>query len=159
MSPRIEIDDPDRKDVRGLIAEHLAEMHAESPPCSVHALDVSALRDPAVTLWTARSDDGTLLGTAALKTLTVGGELKSMRTTAAVRGTGVGRALLGHVIAEAAARGWPTLWLETGAQDHFIPARGLYAASGFVECAAFEGYLPDPASTFKRLDLAPETPA
>ena len=125
----------------------------------MHALDVSALGDPDVTLWTARADDGTLLGTAAIKQMSVGGEIKSMRTTAAARGTGVGRALLDHAIAEAITRGWPTIWLETGAQDHFIPARGLYASRGFVECPAFEGYLPDPASTFMRLDLAPEPPA
>lgn len=149
----IAVDLPERDDVRALISEHLAEMHGASPACSVHALDVSALTDPAVTFWSARADDGTLLGIAAIKALTVGGELKSMRTTHAARGTGVGRALLEHAIAEASARAWSALWLETGSQDHFIPARTLYAARGFVECDAFEGYAPDPASTFMRLDL------
>ena len=159
MTARIEIDSPERVDVRALIAEHLADMHGASPPESVHALDVSALAGPDVTFWSARDDDGTLLGIAAIKSLSVGGEVKSMRTTAAARGTGVGRSLLDRAIAEARSRGWPTLWLETGAQDYFVPARGLYAARGFVECAAFEGYLPDPASTFMRLDLTPHPPA
>jgi len=129
-------------------------MHGASPPESVHALDVSGLAAPGMAFWSARDADGTLLGIAALKRLSAGGELKSMRTTRAARGTGAGRALLEHVIAEAARRGWPTLWLETGTQDYFVPARTLYASRGFVECGAFEGYRPDPASMFMRLELA-----
>lgn len=129
-------------------------MHGTSPPESVHALDVSGLAAPGVTFWSAREATGALLGIVALKALTTGGELKSMRTTRAARGTGIGRALLEHAIQAATVRGWPTLWLETGAQDYFVPARTLYAARGFVECAAFEGYLPDPESTFMRLELA-----
>lgn len=153
MTTRIEIDRPERDDVRALIAEHLADMHGASPPESVHALDVSGLTAPGMTFWSARDDDGMLLGIVALKELTAGGELKSMRTTGAARGTGVGRALLEHAIATARSRGWPALWLETGAQDYFIPARTMYAARGFVECEAFEGYAPDPESTFMRLEL------
>jgi len=150
---RISVDRPERDDVRALIAEHLAEMRGSSPPESVHALDVSALAAPGITFWSARGADGALLGIAAIKALTVGGELKSMRTTRTARGTGVGRAPLEHAIEAARARGWPTLWLETGSMDAFIPARTLYAARGFTECGPFEGYAPDPASTFMRLDL------
>ncbi len=36
----------DRDDVRALLTEHLAEMHATSPACSVHALDLTALQFP-----------------------------------------------------------------------------------------------------------------
>lgn len=151
---RIEIDSPQRDDVRRLIAEHLADMHGASPPESVHALDATALAAPGMTFWSARDEAGTLLGTVGLKALTVGGEIKSMRTTSEARGTGVGRALLEHAIAEARRRGWPALWLETGAQDYFLPARTLYASRGFVECEAYEGYAPDPESAFYRLDLA-----
>lgn len=154
MAALIEIDTPERDDVRALIAEHLSDMHGASPPESVHALDVSGLAVRGMTFWSARRADGTLLGIVALKELSVGGELKSMRTTNAARGTGVGRALLGRAIAEAAERGWPTLWLETGAQDYFMAARTLYASRGFHECGPFEGYVPDPASTFMRLRLA-----
>ena len=154
MTVRIQIDDPAREDIRALVAEHLADMHGASPPESVHALDVSGLTGPRMTFWSARDPVGVLLGIVALKSLSIGGELKSMRTTRAARGTGVGRALLDHAIAEATSRGWPRLWLETGAQDYFIPARTLYAARGFVECEAFEGYRPDPESTFMSIELA-----
>ena len=57
----IEIDTPARPDVTQLLGEHLADMHATSPPESVHALDVDALTAPGVTFWTARRD-GELLG-------------------------------------------------------------------------------------------------
>jgi putative acetyltransferase len=149
----IEIDDPARADVHALLAEHLDDMHATSPPESVHALDVSALRATGISFWTARRD-GHLLGCAALKELAADhGEVKSMRTTTVARGTGVGRALLRHVIAEAVARGYGRLSLETGTQDYFAPARGLYAAAGFVACEPFAGYVLDPFSAYFTLVL------
>jgi putative acetyltransferase len=38
--------------------------------------------------------------------------------------------------------------LETGSVAYFEPARRLYAAAGFVECAAFGKYAEDRNSTF-----------
>jgi putative acetyltransferase len=144
----IAIDDPARDDVMGLLAEHLADMHAESPPESVHALDVAALTAPAVTFWTAR-DDGVLLGCAALKELgPTHGEVKSMRTTAESRGRGVAAALLGHLVDEARRRGYTRVSLETGTQDYFAPARRLYGRHGFAECGPFADYALDPYSVF-----------
>lgn len=144
----IAIDDPARADVLALLAEHLADMHATSPPESVHALDVDALRVPAVTFWTARRD-GVLLGCAALKELEPDhGEVKSMRTATAARGAGVATALLRHVVAEAEDRGYARLSLETGSQDFFAPARRLYARHGFTECGPFADYVLDPHSVF-----------
>jgi putative acetyltransferase len=45
------------------------------------------------------------------------------------------------------------LSLETGSWDYFQPARALYRKHGFVECAPFGRYLPDPNSVFMSLDL------
>lgn len=42
----IETDDLSRDAVHELLAEHLADMHATSPPESVHALDLTSLTDP-----------------------------------------------------------------------------------------------------------------
>jgi putative acetyltransferase len=146
-------DDPQRPDVRALLEEHLAEMHGTSPPESVHALDHAALADPAITFWTAR-EDGLLLGTAALKRLADGsGEVKSMRTATAARGRGVAALLLVHLLDEARRRGWARVSLETGSQDHFAPARRLYARHGFVPCGPFADYRPDPHSVFLTLAL------
>jgi len=61
VAMEIAIDDPTRADVALLLAEHLADMRATSPPESVHALDVDALTAPAVTFWSARRD-GVVVG-------------------------------------------------------------------------------------------------
>ncbi len=154
----IEIDDLSRADVRELLAGHLAEMHATSPACSVHALDLVALRSPGVTVWSAR-DGGRLLGVGALSELDPEhGEVKSMRTAREARGRGVGAAVLARIVATARERGYRRLSLETGTQDLFASAHRLYARHGFVECEPFAGYRPDPNSVFFTLSLAHEGP-
>lgn len=144
----IRIDDLSGADTRALIAHHHAQMHAQTPAESVHALDVDALRDPAITVWSAWLD-GRVAGVAALTQLDAArGELKSFRTADEYLGRGVARALLRRIIADARGRGLTSLWLETGSDDGFVPARALYASEGFVECGPFEGYVDDPLSTF-----------
>jgi putative acetyltransferase len=161
VSLTITPDDPTAPDVLALLGEHLADMYATSPAESVHALDPSALAAPGISFWTARDAVGALLGCAALKELgPADGELKSMRTTTAARGQGVGAALLAHVLAAAAGRGIRTVHLETGTEDYFAPARRLYERAGFVESAPFADYVVDPHSVFYRLSLsAPDVPA
>ena len=137
-----------------LLDDHLADMHAESPPESVHALDVSGLTRPEVTFWVV-ADGDELLGCVALKELEPDhGELKSMRTDAAARGRGLGRLLLAHVLAEAEARGYRRISLETGSQDFFVPARTLYARHGFTETGPFGDYVLDPLSIFMTRELS-----
>lgn len=147
-------DDPGRDDVRALLREHLQAMHAQSPPESVHALDVDALRTPDIAFWTVRGADGVLLGCGALRRIDAAhGEIKSMRTPDRLRRRGAGRAMLDHIIAIARTRGYRRLSLETGSMDAFVPARRLYASAGFVECGPFPPYRPDPNSTFMTLVL------
>ncbi|MEZ5094868.1 MAG: GNAT family N-acetyltransferase [Nocardioides sp.] len=154
---RIERDDPLRADVRALLAEHLTQLRALSPPESVHALDAVALTGPALSFWTAR-EGGRLLGCGALARLTDDhAEIKSMRTTAAAHGRGVATALLSRLLAECRLHGVRRVSLETGAQPFFAPAHRLYARHGFVECGPFGGYRPDPHSVFMTLALAPPT--
>ena len=91
-------------DVVAFLDEHLADMRDVSPPESVHALDVAALRAPDMRLWVLRADDGEVLGTVALAPIADGHvELKSMRVAGARRGGGLGRTLLAHAVAEAIA--------------------------------------------------------
>ncbi|WP_317563474.1 GNAT family N-acetyltransferase [Rhodococcoides yunnanense] len=150
---RIEIDDLSRPEVRALLTEHLADMHASSPAESVHALDLSGLSRPDVSVWTVW-DANTLWGIAALKELTPDhAELKSMRTSAAARGRGVASSLLVHVLDDARRRGYGRVSLETGTQDYFAAARRLYVRHGFVECPPFGVYVLDPSSTFYSLSL------
>ena len=81
------------------------------------------------------------------------GEIKSMRTPAVLRRRGAGRAILAHILAEARARGYRRLSLETGAMPEFIPARKLYESFGFVYCGPFAPYKDDPYSVFMTLEL------
>jgi putative acetyltransferase len=145
---RIRLDDLAGPEIRALLEEHLRHMHELSPPESVHALDIDALRRPDVTFWTAWSG-AHLLGCGALRELSaMHGEIKSMRTAPAHRGQGAARAMLEHIVAQARQRGYQRLSLETGSMAGFEPARRLYETAGFTRCAPFEGYLDDPHSVF-----------
>jgi putative acetyltransferase len=140
-------DDLAGTEIAEFLSGHLADMRAQSPPESTHALDLDGLRDPAVTVWAVRDDDGTLLGCGALKELGPdGGEIKSMRTAPAARGRGVAAGLLQHLIGVARDRGYRTVHLETGSMESFAPARRLYARHGFVRCPPFADYPDDPNS-------------
>ena len=150
---RIVRDDLTHSDVVALVELHLRAAFENSPPGAVFALDLSGLRDPSVTLWTAW-EGGTLLGMGALKALdTNHGELKSMRTAPGQLRRGVARAMLGHLIAEGRARGYRRLSLETGSNAPFAAARALYAGAGFVECGPFAGYVDTQFSQYFTLEL------
>ncbi len=139
--------------VIALLQVHLTTARAATAPGSAHALDLSGLQSPDITFWTAWDDD-TLLGCGALKRLAADhGEIKSMHTAQAARRSGVGGAMLRHIIDAARAGGLSRLILETGSWDFFRPARALYRRHGFVECGPFPPYVLDPNSVFMTLEL------
>jgi putative acetyltransferase len=139
-------DDPRDPEVRALLERHLAFARETTPAEGVHALDVDALLDPAVTLFTFRRN-GEVLAVGALKRLDAGhAELKSMHTAAAARGQGIGRAMVDHLVGVARERGVRRVSLETGNLDAFGPARALYAGAGFEPCAPFGEYVDSPTS-------------
>ncbi len=141
-------DDLSGSKVQSLIREHLAGMHADSPPESVHALDLTGLKQPDVTFWGVW-EQGELLGCGALKELDPGhGEIKSMRTASAHLRRGVARKVLEHIVGVAQARGYQRLSLETGTAESFLPARRLYESLGFEYCGPFANYAEDPYSAF-----------
>lgn len=150
MSANYEIREDDLKgpEVAALLREHLEAMHRQSPPESVHALDIARLRAPGITFWSAWQGTA-LAGCGALKELgPEHGELKSMRTAGAFLRKGVAAALLVHMIGVARARGYQRLSLETGSMEAFAPARALYARFGFLPCGPFADYVDDPNSMF-----------
>ena len=127
---------------------HLDELAPTAPAESRHALDLAALQSPGVRMWVTYDADG-VAGTAALSALEPGHEeLKSMRTAPRVRGRGIARGLLAHVLADARARGVERVSLETGSMGFFAPARRLYESAGFVPCPPFGSYVDDPNSVF-----------
>ncbi len=144
----IRLDDLRGPEIAQLLNEHLQSMNALSPPESMHALDLAALRQPQISFWTAWEGDA-LCGCGALKELSaVHAEVKSMRTATAFLRRGAAAQLLQHIVQVARQRGYQRLSLETGSQPEFEPARRLYARFGFVECGPFEGYVLDPYSVF-----------
>lgn len=150
----IRVDDLTNPAVHALLEEHMAGMHALSPPESVFALDLDALRDPSITFWSAW-EGLALVGIGALRELDAGhAEIKSMRTPNALRRRGAGRAMLKHIIAVARERGYQRLSLETGPQEGFSAAHNLYLDAGFVATGPFGDYPENPFSRFLTLDLS-----
>ena len=149
----IAVDDPRRGDVRALLERHLAFSNATTPPEHAFALDVDGLLDPAITFCSLRAD-GELLGIGAIKRLDAEhAEIKSMHTTQAARGRGVGRAMLNHLLGVARSRGYLRVSLETGTMAEFAPARALYESAGFIACGPFADYRPSEDNCFMTLPL------
>jgi putative acetyltransferase len=146
-----DLDDPR---VVELLETHVRIARAETGAGSAHALDIAGLRTPDMAVWVAWNG-GQPIGVGALRRLSgAQGEIKSMHTAAAARRTGVGSAMLRHILEAARTAGLVRLYLETGSWPYFVPARAFYAAHGFVECAPFGTYRADPNSVFMTLALA-----
>jgi putative acetyltransferase len=150
---QIREDDLTGEKIAALLQEHLDNMYEITPPGSVHALDLEALRSPEITFWTVWESDE-LLGCGALKELEgcsgemKNGEIKSMRTAQGHRHKGVASKILEHILEVAKARGYYHLYLETGSFPAFAPARSLYIKYGFQYCEPFADYMDDPNSVF-----------
>ena len=149
----IKIDDLSGEKINELIRTHLAGMAENSPPESIHALNVAKLKQPNITFYSAWEGDE-LLGCGALNELTAThGEIKSMRTAEKHVRKGVARAILQHLLNEAKTRGYTKVSLETGSMDAFLPVRRLYETFGFTYCEPFDQYTDDPNSKFMTLNL------
>ena len=130
----------DDADTRALLALHQRRMSEASPPGTSFALDLSGLARADVTVFAARRGGG-LLGVAALKRLDdASGEIKSMRVVDEALGSGVGYALLQHVIGVARGNGFSRLLLETGTGPSFDAAKALYSRNGFNRRGPFADY-------------------
>ena len=148
MPVTIARESPASADLILLFSRHTADMHADTPPGSIHMMDAFELDGPAVHFFVAR-DAGQPLAMAAFKRL--GGaqaEIKSMHVLIEARGRGLSKTLLAHVEAAAKADGVRRLSLETGVQPTFVAARALYETAGYTVCGPFEGYTDDPNSLF-----------
>jgi putative acetyltransferase len=149
----IRADDLSSEQTQGLLRLHLAGMHANTPAGHVFALDLSGLRAPGVTVWSAWKGE-TICGIGALKQLDGStGEIKSMRTHPDCLREGVAAAILEHIIGEARERGLKRLSLETGRGEAFEPALALYRRRGFVDGEAFGDYVRSDFNQFLHLQL------
>jgi putative acetyltransferase len=147
------VDDLSGPEIIGLLHEHLRSVALHSPPESIHALGLEALRKPDITFWSVW-EDSELLGCGAIKELdTRHGEIKSMRTVSLHQRKGVAARLMRHILEEAKRRSYERLSLETGSMDVFAPARNLYASFGFKPCGPFANYIEDPYSVFMTREM------
>jgi putative acetyltransferase len=141
-------------DLTLLFERHTADMHADTPPESIHMMDKGALAAPGIRFFVLR-DGGTPLAMGAYKRIdATHAEIKSMHVLAEARGRGLSKAMLDHLLNEARKDGCQRLSLETGVQPTFVAARALYGRAGFTDCPPFEGYGPDPNSVFMTKVLA-----
>ncbi len=148
MSLTIGRESPQTADLALLFQRHTADMHADTPPESIHMMDASGLDIPEVSFFVMR-DDGRPVAMGAFKRIDAGhAEIKSMHVLAEDRGRGLSRRMLEHLVDQAKAAGFARLSLETGVQPTFVAARALYERAGFVTCPPFEGYWDDPNSVF-----------
>jgi putative acetyltransferase len=153
MALDIRIDDLSGQATQDLLALHLRGMQTYSPPESVHALDLSALRTPDITVWTVWDGDA-IAGIGAMRVISSDqGELKSMRTHPDHLRKGVAAALLEHIIDTARVGGLSRLSLETGSGPAFDPALTLYRRRGFTDGPAFGGYQATDFNQFLHLTL------
>lgn len=152
---RIVRESPLGEDLELLFQRHTADMHADTPPESIHMLPRASLVDPAIAFFVLR-EGGRPVGMGAVKRIAPGhGEIKSMHVLLEARGKGFSRLMLQALMDHARDQGMDRLSLETGVQPTFVAARGLYARAGFVECAPFGDYHADPNSVFMAIDLKP----
>ncbi len=139
---------PVQDDIKLLHERHTADMHADTPPESIHMLPADALAAPGIWFYVMR-DGGRPVGMGAFKRIDgTHAEVKSMHILAEERGRGLARVMVEHLIREAKAQGFDRLSLETGVQPTFVAARALYERVGFEDCGPFEGYWDDPNSVF-----------
>ncbi len=144
------LDDPQ---VIAMLKFHFDTNISVTPPGSAHVFDLSRLKQPDVSFWSAWDGD-MLMGVGALKRMNADdGEIKSMHTLKEARGSGVGSAMLRHIMEKAREMKLKRLYLETGSFDYFAPARALYARHGFSECPPFADYNLDKNSTFMSLEI------
>lgn len=154
----IAAESPMAEDLGLIFQRHVTDMHADTPPESIHMMPREALAARGIDFFVLRLD-GKPVGMGAMKHLDdAHGELKSMQILAEYRGRGLSRRLLDHLIAHARSRGLSRLSLETGAQPSFEAARALYARAGFSTCPPFGPYGPDPNSVFMTLALDDAAP-
>ena len=141
-------------DLALLMARHTADMHADTPPESIHMMDAGSLAVPEVWFYVLRIEEEPV-AMGAFKQFEPGhAEIKSMHVLSENRGLGLSRLMLNHLLAAAKVAGLSRLSLETGSQAMFEPARRLYEKAGFAQCPPFAEYRIDPNSVYMTRPLA-----
>jgi putative acetyltransferase len=145
---------PDSAEAAALVAELEAHLASRYPPASRRGFSIDRLLDEGVEFYVIR-DAGRPAGCGGILFVDGGGraygELKRMYVRPALRGRGLGRRLLDHLIEGVRARGMHLVRLETGIHQH--EAIDLYEGAGFAPIPPFGPYTDDPLSRCYELRL------
>ena len=151
QAAQLALERPDTPDASALIDELETHLASRYPAESRHGYSVDKLIREGVVFFVARIESAAV-GCGGIQIYAREyGELKRMYVRPSFRGRGLGRQLLEHLAAHAAAQGVGLLRLETGI--HQREAIALYEAFGFHRRPPFGPYQEDPLSVFfeKRL--------
>jgi GNAT superfamily N-acetyltransferase len=125
--------------VQELTTAQQAELRGRYGPDSEPGVPPSATD---VALVLVATEDGTPVGCGALRPLGAdSAEIKRMYVVPRARGRGLSKTVLAGLEAEALARGWTTLRLETGPKQP--EAVALYTGAGYRPTSAFGHYVGD----------------
>ncbi|HEX6348961.1 MAG TPA: GNAT family N-acetyltransferase [Candidatus Dormibacteraeota bacterium] len=136
----------DSADARRLIAELDAHLARFYPPEQRFGPNLKPEHlDGGRGVFLVARQDGRAVGCGAIRMLDgAAAEAKRMYVDPALRGQGVGRAILEQLEAMARERGARSLVLETGV--HQAPALALYRRAGFKEVDCWGEYATSPSS-------------
>lgn len=142
---------PKQADVIAMLNQLDAYCGELYPAESNHLMDVDSLCSGDVVFLVARDEHGKAAGCGAYVNRGSYAEVKRMFVDPAFRGQGIGGALMAEIILRATQAGLTNLKLETGISQP--EAIALYERDGFIRCAPFGDYQPDPLSLFMERPL------
>jgi len=137
--------DPDRDDVRRLIAASDGYLASLYPAESNHLTDIATLGASHVTFLAVLFHGEAVACGALVRTAPEECELKRMFVSEPHRGRGFGRRVL-EALENIAREEKRVVRLETGVKQQ--EAIALYRRAGYVDIEAFGPYAPDPLSIF-----------
>ena len=144
---KIAVGDPLSPDGRALIEGSEQVLRQFYSADESYAYSPEELASENVTFYIAHASDGSPVGCVAGCNMGDYTEVKRLFVRDGAQGSGLGRALMEQVEAQAQAAGHRVIRLETG--DELVAACALYRKMGYVLRGAFGDYPPcAPSSTF-----------
>ena len=134
-------------DARALIEELDADLRGPYDPDQHHGFSIDRVFASGLLFFVAKLD-GMAVGCGGIAFDDGYAELKRMYVRPAARGRGAAQAVLERLEAEAKAKGFKRLTLETGDVQH--AAIKVYERAGFTVCGPFGEYLNLPPRTIER---------
>ena len=134
-------------DARALIEELDADLRGPYAPDQHHGFSIDRVFASGLTFFIAKLN-GEAVGCGGVAFDDGYAELKRMYVRPRARGQGVAQAVIAKLEAEARAKGYKRLTLETGDVQH--AAIKVYERAGFNVCKPFGEYLTLPPHTIER---------